>query len=198
MAPSEESIWTNFLLSPSPLPTIISLEKFTELFPKRLQSHPQIRVLYRELQHIRSQDIDLVRENIDKEIRRGERQKEELRIAKHATGISGMDKHDKMEMDMDVLLFGQPPDASSAENMHTLDSLLPEMENACASIEKEIEATDAEAARIMAELTSVVGELSDLRYGRFNKPAGVATNFVGETIKGLKELESACSPSNTG
>ncbi|OAX83251.1 hypothetical protein ACJ72_02396 [Emergomyces africanus] len=195
MAPSEVSILTNFLLSPSSLPTLISLEKFTELFPRRLRSHPQIRVLYRELQHIRSQDLDLVRENIDKEIRRGERQREELRSAKRATGVSGMDKNDKLEMDMDIQLFGQPDSAISPENIHTLASLLPEMENACSSMEKEIEAADVEAERIFEELTSIVGELSDLRYGKFNKPAGVATNAVDDTITGLKELENACSPS---
>ncbi|PGH36839.1 centromere-localized protein 2 [[Emmonsia] crescens] len=195
MVPSEVSILTNFLLSPSPLPTLISLEKFTELFPRRLRSHPQIRVLYRELQHIRSQDLDLVRENIDKEIRRGERQREELRNAKRATGVSGIDKNDKLEMDMDIQLFGQRDPTISPENMHTLASLLPEMENACSSMEREIEAVDAEAARIFAELTSTVGELSDLRYGKFNKPPGVATDAVDDTITGLKELENACSPS---
>ncbi|ODH45451.1 hypothetical protein ACO22_00021 [Paracoccidioides brasiliensis] len=178
MPPSEESILTNFLLSPSPLPTIISLEKFTDLFPRRLRSHPQIRVLYRELQHIRAQDLDLVRENIDRELKKGERQREELRIAKQATG-----------------LFGQKEPTISADDMHTLSSLLPEMENARALMEREIKAADAESQRIFVELTSTVGELSELRYGKFNKPAGVATNAVEEAIRGLKELESACSPS---
>ncbi|OJD14505.1 hypothetical protein AJ78_05155 [Emergomyces pasteurianus Ep9510] len=195
MAPSEVSILTNFLLSPSSLPTLITLEKFTELFPRRLRSHPQIRVLYRELQHIRSQDLDLVRENIDKEIRRGERQREELRSAKRATGVSGMDQSDKLETAMDIQLFGPTDPTISPEDIHTLSTLLPEMENACSSMEKEIEATDAEAQRIFAELSSVVGELSDLRYGRFNKPAGVATNAVDDTLTGLKELENACSTS---
>ncbi|KAG5295045.1 hypothetical protein I7I48_11783 [Histoplasma ohiense] len=195
MAPSEVSILANFLLSSSPLPTIISLEKFTELFPKRLRSHPQVRVLYRELQHIRSQDLDLVRENIDKEIWRGERQREALRNAKRATGVSGMDKHDKLETEMDIQLFGPAEPTISPGDMHTLASLLPEMGNACSSMEREIEAADAEAAHIFADLASTVGELSDLRYGKFNKPAGVATNAVEDAIAGLKELENACSPS---
>ncbi|EEH20874.1 hypothetical protein PABG_03105 [Paracoccidioides brasiliensis Pb03] len=195
MPPSEESILTNFLLSPSPLPTIISLEKFTDLFPRRLRSHPQIRVLYRELQHIRAQDLDLVRENIDRELKKGERQREELRIAKQATGVSGLDKNDKLEMDIAIQLFGQKEPTISADDMHTLSSLLPEMENARALMEREIKAADAESQRIFVELTSTVGELSELRYGKFNKPAGVATNAVEEAIRGLKELESACSPS---
>src|SRR5438034_7982202 len=108
MPPSEESILTNFLLSPSPLRTLIPLEKFTELFPKRLRSHAQIKVLYWELQHLRAQDIDLVRENIAREVKRGERQKEELRTARAATGVAGMDHKDQLEMDMDIQLFGQP------------------------------------------------------------------------------------------
>ncbi|EEQ84945.1 uncharacterized protein BDCG_08214 [Blastomyces dermatitidis ER-3] len=198
MAPSEVSILSNFLLSPSPLPTLISLSKFTELFPRHLRSHPQIRVLYRELQHIRSQDLDLVRENIDREIQRGERQREELRNAKQLTGVSGMDKTDKLEMEMDIQLFGQREPAISPEDLHTLASILPEMGKACSSMEQEIEAADAEAARIFAELSSTVGELSELRYGKFNKPAGVATNAVDDGIRGLKELENACNPSRKG
>ncbi|PGH27272.1 hypothetical protein AJ80_00982 [Polytolypa hystricis UAMH7299] len=192
MAPSEESILINFLLSPSPLPTVITLEKFTELFPKRLRAHPQIRVLYRELQHLRTQDIDLVQENINKELRRGERQKQELRNAKAATGVSGMNRHDAMEIDMDIHLFGQAPNPSS-NDCHSLETLLPEMERACSHMEKEIEVTEAEAASIMTELNAVVGELSDLRYGKLNKPPGVADDIVNETVKGLKKLEAACA-----
>ncbi|KAK2768475.1 hypothetical protein FQN54_000330 [Arachnomyces sp. PD_36] len=192
MAPSEETILSNFLLAPSPLHMIISLQKFTELFPKRLRSHPQVRVLYRELQQLRAQDIDLVRENLDRQIRKGETQKEELRAARATTGVSGMRESDHREMDIDVQLFGQSSDQAS-NNRHTLATFLPEMELACASLEKEIEAAESEGASILEELKSKVGELSDLRYGKFNKLSDTANDVASEAVAGLRELEDACN-----
>lgn len=192
MAPSEETILSNFLLAPSPLHMIISLQKFTELFPKRLRSHPQVKVLYRELQHLRAQDIDLVKENIDREIRRGETQKEELRAARAATGVSGMRGSDQREMDIDVQIFGQTSNTAS-DNRHTLASFLPEIEMACASIEKEIESAETEGASILEELKSTVGELSDLRYGKFNKISDTGDDVASEAVSGLRELEDACN-----
>lgn len=190
MAPTEEEILTNFLLLPSSLPTIISLEEFTELFPKRLRSHGQIRVLYRELQHVRAQDTDLVRENIDKEIRRGEREKEELQKANATSGIADFGEENRAEMDIDAQLFGQPAYARP-ENFHTSESFLDEMKNACEAVEHEISFIRAENKRKCDNITSVVGDLSDLRYGKFNKPAGTVSNFVDETIQGLNQLEKS-------
>jgi centromere-localized protein 2 len=133
-----------------------------------------------------------VRENIAREVKRGERQKEELRTARAATGVAGMDHKDQLEMDMDIQLFGQPS-TTAADHRHSLRSLLPEMERACASMEKEIESAEAEAAAILAELTARTGELSDLRYGKFNKPSGIAGDIVDEAIRGLNKLEEACN-----
>lgn len=190
MPPSEESILSNFLLTPSLLPTIISLEKFTELFPAKLRSHPQVKTLYRELQQLRAQDVDLVRENIDRELGRGERQKQELKNAQKSPGVSGMDHQDLLEADMDVHLFGQPS-KTAPEHLHSLQSLLPEMQHACSSLEKETETTELETTRILGELNDVVSELSDLRYGKFNKPTGASNSAVEEAIGGLKRLEDA-------
>lgn len=187
MPPSEESILINFLLLPSPLPTVISLEKFSELFPSKLRSHPQIRTLYRELQHLRAQDVDLVRQNIDDEIRRGERQKEDLRNAIVKTGVSGLTRDDRMETNLDIQLFGQPSN-SGAEDMHSLDTLLPDMERACEAMEGEIEATNAECGEILKQLSATVNELSDLRYGKLGKPK----DFAEEVVTGLRKLEDSC------
>ena len=192
MAPSEETILSNFLLAPAPLHMIISLQKFAELFPKRLRSHPQIKVLYRELQHLRAQDIDLVKENIAREIRKGETQKEELRAARAAPEVSGTRENDQREMDIDVQLFGQTTNGA-LDNRHTLASFLPEMEMACASLEEEIASVGTEAASILDELKSTVGELSDLRYGKFNKISDTADDVASEAVAGLQELEDACN-----
>ncbi|KAA8648765.1 hypothetical protein EYZ11_004919 [Aspergillus tanneri] len=192
MPPSEASILNNFLLSPASLPTAISLQKFTELFPKRLRSHPHVRVLYRELQQLREQDMDLVNSNIDKEIHQGEIQKAELRRSVMETGVDGMSVNDQREMDLDVQLFGQPTTASPSE-YHSVSSLLSAMEAACARLEQDIEEVDKESSNCLSELSSTVGEMSDLRYGKMQGPARTSgQEVVNEAIQGLRNLENAC------
>ncbi|KAE8374761.1 Cnl2/NKP2 family protein-domain-containing protein [Aspergillus bertholletiae] len=192
MAPSEASILSNFLLSPASLPTTISLQQFMELFPKRLRSHPHIRVLYRELQQLREQDMDLVNGNIDQELRQGENQKAELRKSILNTGVDGMTANDQREIDMDVQLFGQTSTAALG-NYHSVSSLLSAMETACANIEHEIAGTDKDASSLLSELNLTVGELSDLRYGKTQGPVGTTSeDMMNETIQGLKHLENAC------
>ncbi|KAF3481332.1 uncharacterized protein GIQ15_04091 [Arthroderma uncinatum] len=194
MAPSEESILMNFLLSPSPLPTAISLEQFTKLFPKQLQSHPQIRTLYRDLQYLRAQDIDLVRENIQAEIKSGEKQKEELKNAQLNSGVTGMSRGDKVEADMDIQLFGNKDLLiTRPEDHHSLDTLLVDMERACAAMESSIKSADAETSELASQITAAVGELSDLRYGKLNTPPGVENTLRDDIIMGLKRLEENCN-----
>jgi centromere-localized protein 2 len=196
MAPTEESILSNFLLSPASLPTIISLQRFTEMFPKRLQSHPQIKVLYRELQELRSQDIDMVTENILQEVRRGQTQRTDLLKAAKASGIDGLDVDAHREIDLDLQLFGLTS-SSQKLDFHSFSSLVSEMEGACATLEREIAATEKDASSTLAEMRKTVGELSDLRYGKLNKPGMTPEDFVGETIRGLKGLEDACDHADT-
>ncbi|KAL3464103.1 Cnl2/NKP2 family protein-domain-containing protein [Aspergillus heterothallicus] len=191
MAPSETSILSNFLLAAASLPTVISLKQFTELFPKRLRTHPHIRVLYRELQQLREQDMDIVNQNIDQEVRQGDTQRAGLRKAIAKMGIDGADSNDQREMDMDVQLFG-PPSAPSNQ-AHSVSSLLSAMETACASVEREIAAVDAEAAALLLKLNSTVGDLSDLRYGKMHGSIGATDEeIVDEAIRGLNNLEDAC------
>lgn len=194
--PSELSILSNFLLSPAALPTVISLQKFTELFPKRLQSHPQIRVLYRELQELRSQDMDRVSENILHEVRRGERQKAELRNALQMRGVDGLDAHDHREMDLDLQLFGSSSAGAGATSRpvecYAFTDLVEEMERACVALEREIAAAENDAEKTLEDMKKIVGELSDLRYGKLNKPGVTPEEYVAETIRGLKRLEEVC------
>ncbi|KAM5441975.1 hypothetical protein MferCBS31731_002804 [Microsporum ferrugineum] len=193
MAPSEESILTNFLLSPSPLPTVISLEQFTKMFPKRLQSHPQIRTLYRDLQYLRAQDIDLVQENIQAEIKNGEKQKEELKNAQLNSGVASMSRGEKTEADMDVQLFGHKDHlVTRPEDRHTLSTLLIDMERACAAMESSIKSIDTETSELDSQIKATVGELSDLRYGKLNAPGGGNT-LRDDVIMGLKNLEENCN-----
>jgi centromere-localized protein 2 len=71
MAPTELTILSTFLLPPAPLPQIISLKAFTELFPRSQQSSPQIKQLYRDLQHQRVKLTDAVERNIVTEVKKG-------------------------------------------------------------------------------------------------------------------------------
>lgn len=192
MAPSETSILSSFLLTPASLPTVISLQQFTELFPKRLRTHPHVRVLYRELQETREQDMDAVNGNIDQETKQGERQKEQLRLSLMKNEVEDIDNHDRQEMNIDVQLFGQKASAASSEEYHSVSSLLSEMESACASIENDISRTDQDASKILSELNSTAGDLSDLRYGKMQGPTGNADDAVDQAISGLVNLEDAC------
>ncbi|KAJ5779304.1 hypothetical protein N7457_007024 [Penicillium paradoxum] len=196
MAPSEESILGNFLLSPAPLPTVMSLQKFTDLFPKRLRGHPHIRTVYRELQQVREQDMDRVNASIDSEIKQGEQQRAELRKAILASGVEASNSEEQREMDMDLHMFGQPS-STVPEDYHSVASLLAEMETASVNIEHEIAGIDREAAEILAQLNTIVGDMSDLRYGKLQGPAGTAEDMAGEAIKGLQNLEDACYKSST-
>ncbi|KAH8697686.1 Cnl2/NKP2 family protein-domain-containing protein [Talaromyces proteolyticus] len=191
MAPSEDSILNNFLLSPASLPTIISLQKFTELFPKRLRSHPQIKVLYRELQELRSQDMDGVTEHILEQVEEGGKQRADLLRAAKASGVNGFSEDDRREMSLDLQLFG-PTSSTEPVGFHSFSSLISEMENACSTLEQEIAATGQNAASTLADMKRTVGELSDLRYGKFSKPGMTVDDFVGETVRGLKSLQNVC------
>lgn len=71
MAPTEQQILSNYLLVPAQLPSIISLQEFIALFPRQLQSSPQIRSLYRDLQSQRNAVVDHVAEQIDEEAKQG-------------------------------------------------------------------------------------------------------------------------------
>ena len=198
MPPSEESILSNFLLSPAPIPTVMTLQQFTELFPKRLRSNPQIKSLYRELQQVREQDMDLVNENIDKELKGSEEHKAQLRMASKNDGVDGMDANDRREINMDTHLFDSTTQASSDDDYHSLSTLLAEMESACNGIEREIACVDKQAEELLAGLNSTVGELSDLRYGKFQGSGGQsADSVVDEAVEGLANLENACNGSSS-
>ncbi|KAJ5777540.1 hypothetical protein N7520_000786 [Penicillium odoratum] len=189
MAPSEESILSNFLLVPASLPTVLSLQKFTELFPKRLRNHPHIRSLYRELQQTREHDMDQVNENIDNEIQQGERQRAELHKASLAAGVEAANEDEQREVDMDLHLFGQT--ALNLQDYHSVESLLTEMETACAHIQEEIDDMDQDSKGLVAQLSTTVGDLSDLRYGKFAGP-GSAKDVAEQSINALQNLEDTC------
>lgn len=71
MPPTEATLLSAFLLPPAPLPAIITLKSFTQLFPKSQQSSPHIKALYRDLQNQRARLTDAVAKNIVEEVKEG-------------------------------------------------------------------------------------------------------------------------------
>ncbi|KAI9804813.1 MAG: hypothetical protein M1825_001181 [Sarcosagium campestre] len=189
MPPTESTILTAFLLSPAALPTFLTLPAFTNLFPRSQRGHAQIPILYRELQHQRALTIDRVRRNIAAEVKRGEGQRRDVVRARQQAEHDEMgDAGDERDRMMEVEMFG-PADNLQTYERHTLNSVLPEMELACASIEAEIEEINLEVDATLAQIRTVVGDLSDLRYGRFNKAGGVSNELGQDVMDGLKMLE---------
>ncbi len=104
----EKSLLRQFLLHPAALPEIISLEDFTDLFPRLLRSNPQIPVLYRELQHERARTTDQVDANISAEVKRGTAQRREVvrgrRAEKDGQAVE-ITEGERREMDMEVDVY---------------------------------------------------------------------------------------------
>lgn len=107
MAPTESTILANYLLVPAQLPTIISLKEFTELFPRSLQSSPEVRRLYRDLQNQRNAVIDEVSANIDTEAKRGKVLRREVLRARREAQSQDID--DEIDIERAVGPSTSPP-----------------------------------------------------------------------------------------
>ncbi len=69
MATTEATILNNYLIVPAQLGAFLSLQEFTELFPRARRGSPLIRTLYRDLQSQRNATVDQVGQNINAEIK---------------------------------------------------------------------------------------------------------------------------------
>ncbi|OHF02391.1 Cnl2/NKP2 family protein [Colletotrichum orchidophilum] len=180
MAPTEAAILHNYLTVPAQLPSSITLEEFTELFPKPHRANPQIRSLYRDLQHQRRTLVDTVTENIENEEKSGRIIKREIARARKRAAAEDADQ----ELEIERALFGV---AGAQDPKHTLNSIVPEMDTAIADVEAEIQELEAQESKLMESVKQTVGSMSDLRYGRLANPK------LGEdVIQGLKSVQDAC------
>lgn len=202
MPPTEAKILSTFLLTPSPLPTIITLKAFTALFPSSPQSSPQIRALYRDLQYQRALVVDTVAHAVAAEVKRGNTQR---RIVARSRARGEKQAQDD-EVDIEETVFIPPPPLlpsaraianssqlfGSTENLatyrpHTLYSVVPALEEATALVEDEIQRLDDEAERLLEEIQGTVGGLSDLRYGKLANG-----KLPEQVLEGLNRLEESC------
>lgn len=191
---TESSILTSYLLEPASLPTILPYAQFLALFPSQHRSNPQIKLLYRDLQFLRTVDMDVVQENIAAECKRGDRMKVEMLRQLHADGKRQDESGAQREVEMDMQLFGPAGALSRRDRRHTMDSLLQDMEHACEELEAARQRAEAEAEEMLRHMEETVGALSDLRYGKFARAASTEIGGMeGEVLEALKGLQEACS-----
>ncbi|EKD21401.1 uncharacterized protein L3040_000563 [Drepanopeziza brunnea f. sp. 'multigermtubi'] len=184
MAATEQTILATFLLPPAPLPTIATLPAFTALFPRaqKQQSSPQIKALYRDLQHQRARIADTVAKNIAQEVRRGNAQRRAVvRARRDAEREEGDD-----EVEIEKALFGATSNLPISKP-HTLISILPELQEAVEDVEDGIRRLDEEAEALLEEMRRTVGGLSDLRFGRLAN-----AHLREQVLDGLKRMEDTC------
>jgi len=93
----ELKILSNYLLIPAQLPTIISLQEFTDLFPRRLQSSPRIRSLYRDLQSQRNVIVDSVAAEIEDEVKDGKAIRRTVAKTRRAEEVQEFDDEVEIE-----------------------------------------------------------------------------------------------------
>ncbi|KAH9893839.1 Cnl2/NKP2 family protein-domain-containing protein [Xylariomycetidae sp. FL2044] len=182
MAPTEATILRNYLLLPARLPTIISLQDFTALFPKSQQSSPQIRSLYRDLQLHRNAIVDNVSDKIDAEVKQGKALRravvKERREAEH--------EEQDDEIEIERMLFG-PTSSTMIPKQHNLLTILPDMDDATTDLEQEIQKLEEEEAELLDSIRQTVGNMSDLRYGRLAN-----SKLTAEVMDALSGLQAAC------
>ncbi|KAI5925498.1 Cnl2/NKP2 family protein-domain-containing protein [Camillea tinctor] len=182
MAPTEAVILRNYLLLPSRLPAIISLQEFTSLFPKSQQSSPQIRTLYRDLQQQRNAIVDAVSTNIDTEVKQGKGLRRAVIKAKREAEREEQDD----EIEIERALFGHTSNVIRPKQ-HSLLSILPDIEDATVDIEQEIQKLEEEEAALLESIKQTAGSMSDLRYGRLSNP-----KLKDEVLDGLQGIQEVC------
>lgn len=92
---------------------------------------------------------------------------------------------------MEAELFGNATNSPTPQS-HTWHTVRQEMEQACTDIEAEILTMEAEAESLLAEIGTAVGDLSDLRYGRFVRAGGLDNDLGQDVIGAIKRLGLAC------
>jgi centromere-localized protein 2 len=69
--PSQEvKLLSDFLLAPAPLRDFMTLRQFTDIFPKAHRTNPAVQDIYRELHRLREAEIEVVRDDIVREVKR--------------------------------------------------------------------------------------------------------------------------------
>ena len=157
----------------------------------------------------------MVRENIDSEARKADGFKRDMlrghqvERKPHLGQQRKRKRHDEdnpaedgayadAEVAIDTELFGPLGMLAKHDPYHDADSLLAEMEIACDALEQEGEASQQDADAMLAIMQETVGNLSDLRYGKFARISGseAGGGLEKSVVESLKALEYACASSS--
>ncbi|KAE9984396.1 hypothetical protein BLS_002426 [Venturia inaequalis] len=184
MPPTESTLLTHFLLPPAPLPTSLPPEKFTTLFPTPLHTSPSLKTLYQDLHSQQTTAITLVRKNIAAETERGAIQRRELRRERRRRR-DGSSSITTGIISSTTTTTTTTPNESGREGErqpHTPQTLPAALKTAHKVLSSEIAALEAETRQVLREMRTAVGELSDLRYGRFAKTPGSDRELREEVV----------------
>ncbi|KAH8899713.1 hypothetical protein GQ53DRAFT_816813 [Thozetella sp. PMI_491] len=181
MATTEATILNNYLIVPSQLPAFISLQEFTELFPKAHRSSPLIRSLYRDLQSQRNAVVDEVSQNVHAEVKSSKAMRQAVVLARRQEQAEGYDN----EMAIHAAMVGASGGTSGAKQ--NLQSILPHMEKAVEALEKELLQLEKQEAKLLASVKQTVGNMSDLRYGRLANG-----QLRDQILEGHANLQETC------
>lgn len=187
MAPKESTLLSDFLLVPADLRNILTLEQFTDIFPQSQRDSPAIKSLYQELRRLRQEDIDIVQGRIADEVKKSKSLRQKAMRERKQNDQEAVAGLDPVALDMEDELAGN----NSRRKPHTLQTICPALQVASKSIEVEIQELETEVANALAEVQEVVGDLSELRYGKFSKSAD-GSDISEEALATLKRLQAVC------
>lgn len=181
MAPTEAAILTNYLLVPAQLPAIISLQEFTELFPRAQRTSSQVRKLYRDLQIQRNALIDDVASSIEQQAKRGKVLRREILKSKREAEMQGGDD----EIDIERALYG--PGSGGLASKQNINSIIPELDSSADELSATIQELEQEEAELLQSIKQTVGSMSDLRYGRLSN-----SQLGKQILEGLEAVQETC------
>ena len=77
-----------------------------------------------------------------------------------------------------------------------MESIIPEMQDACTDLAAEIKSLETDIEIAMSDSKKVIGDLSDLRYGKFGRLEGISGDAAQEVVASLRKLTEQCEASH--
>ncbi|KAH9875106.1 hypothetical protein J1614_004594 [Plenodomus biglobosus] len=187
MPSREAQLLADLLIAPAPLQDFTTLRQFTDIFPRGHRESPAVPQLYRELQRLRTKDIETVRRDIAHEVQRSKPLRREYARERRRLEDAVAPGLDRVALGMEGELSGTP-----RQSPHTLETAHASIEEACQNLEVQLAEMEEENAKALNEVRELVGALSDLRHGRFAQT--VTGDDLGEEVLAtLRRLEAVCA-----
>lgn len=119
--------------------------------------------------------------------------------ALHQQGLSHPSRgqlNGDIDVQGDEVLYGQSGSVPKRNKAHTKESLFKEMEETIKYLEVDGLVAKREADKLLGQMRVTVGNLGDLRYGKFATISSADDYVEMEVVKGLKDLEEAANRSS--